>query len=323
MLGRVHTATVSRRTVGVAAMALLAVLALSLAAAGLPSPAVTVGDSGLGEGTGSGVGQGSGDGAGDADSGFERPEWIGPLVAATFAILRVLGLLAVALLVAALVYLTVTRREAVLAVLRGLLARIPSAVAQAAVVALLALALLWLWSDGGFPRSAPIVPFAGEGGGESTGPTTPISPDQTLALLLFLGLAALAVLGLWWWYARPRSGTEDREEAFATEGDDPGNERGEKTAEADDSGSAPTHPVVDAWREMALFAGVSDPRTATPRQVADSAAAAGFDREDVAVLTRLFEDVRYGAVEVSERETERALRALRRIERTHEDGTQT
>jgi hypothetical protein len=267
-------------------VALVAVLALSLAAAGLPSPAVAPGDDGVGEGSGTGVGQGSGDGAGNANGGFERPEWVEALVAVTFAILRVLGLLAVTLLVAALVYLTVTRREAVLAVIRGLLARVPSAVAQAAAVTLLALAVLWLWPGGGFPRSAPIIPFAGESGGESTGPTTTtINPDQALALLLFLGVAALAVLAIWRWYSRPRSEDEDHDDATPSAEDaDQSREGPTPESKAGEPQSTPTHPVVDAWREMALSAGVGDPRTATPRQVAESAAAAGLDREEVAGL---------------------------------------
>ena len=312
--------TVSRRTLWVATVALVAVLALSLAAAGLPSPAVAPGDDGVGEGSGSGVGQGSGDGAGNANGGFERPEWVGALVAVTFAILRVLGLVAVTLLVAALVYLTVTRREAVLAVIRGLLARVPSAVAQAAAVTLLALAVLWLWPGGGFPRSAPIIPFAGEGGGESTGPTTTtINPDQALALLLFLGVAAFAVLAIWRWYSRSRSEDEDHDDATPSAEDaDQSREGPTPESRAGEPQSTPTHPVVNAWREMALYAGVGDPRTATPRQVAESAAAAGLDREEVAVLTRLFEDVRYGALEMSKKETERALRALDRIKRARD-----
>lgn len=322
MLDGVHEPTVSRRTAGPVAVALLAVVALALAAAGLPST-VVLEDGGVGDGTGSGVGEGTGDGAGATDGGFERPEWLAPLIAATFALLRVLGLLAMLLLVALFVYVTVTRHQALLGVLRDLLARLPWAVIQVATLAAIALALLSLWSDGAVPEASPVVPIPGEGGGSASG-STPIAPDPLTMLAAVLGLAAvsaLVVLGL-----RSRFGPDDdpddadADDAALSTGDTARMEQtARRAAEHIESRDASADAVVAAWREMATLLGGSDRRTATPRQFAARAVAAGFDREDVELLTRLFEDVRYGDAELTDEQETRALQAFRRIEAAYAD----
>lgn len=325
MRDRSHEPTVYRRTAGTAAVALIAVLALALAAAALPSPVLIQDDGSVGEGTGGGIGQGTGDGTGAADGGFERPEWLGPLVAVTFALLRVLGTLAMLLLLALLVYVTVTRRDALLSALRELLARIPAAVAQVVALAVFALALLILFPGGGVPESAPIVPFVGEGGGGETSASTPTTPPPTaiLAVLLVLGVGSALVLGVRSW-VRSRSESEsgaDGDEAKDGAGDTadaPGetSRSGDQAPEGIESNATPTDAVMAAWHEMATLVTDGKPRTTTPRQVTAQAIAAGLDPDDVEVLTRLFEDVRYGDVELTEEQKHRALRALDRIEAT-------
>jgi len=52
--------------------------------------------------------------------------------------------------------------------------------------------------------------------------------------------------------------------------------------------------VYRAWWEMTSMLDVADPDTATPGEFADAAVAAGMGEDDVAELTRLFEEVRYG-----------------------------
>jgi hypothetical protein len=52
--------------------------------------------------------------------------------------------------------------------------------------------------------------------------------------------------------------------------------------------------VYRAWWEMTSLLDVADPDTATPGEFADAAVAAGMGEDDVADLTRLFEEVRYG-----------------------------
>ncbi len=305
-----------RRTAGIAAVALVAVVALALAAATLPSP-VPVEDGGsVGDGTGSGVGRGTGDGAGTAVGGFERPAWLAPLIAATFALLRVLGTLAVLLLVALLIYVTVTRRQALLEALRDLLSRVPSAIAQVAVLAAVVLALLVLFSEGSVPRSAPVVPFAGEGGGD-TSSSTSLSPAPITTLAVVVGLAAVSLLALWGVRSRFRTQSTAADPALEEESDVDTTEISQVAGRAADqleSDEATADAVVAAWREMATLVSRDDPRTATPRQVTARAIAAGYDADDVETLTRLFEDVRYGDVALSEAQQRRALRAFRRIE---------
>jgi hypothetical protein len=74
-----------------------------------------------------------------------------------------------------------------------------------------------------------------------------------------------------------------------------------------------TNEVYRAWGEMVGLLAVADPETTTPAEFADAAVAAGMDRDDVTLLTRLFEEVRYGGRDPDVREG-RALDALRRIE---------
>ncbi len=75
--------------------------------------------------------------------------------------------------------------------------------------------------------------------------------------------------------------------------------------------------VYRAWREMAESVDVGNPRTSTPAEFAAAAADAGLDRDRVAELTELFEAVRYGDRPVTEEREQRAVAALREIEREH------
>ena len=64
---------------------------------------------------------------------------------------------------------------------------------------------------------------------------------------------------------------------------------------------------------------VDNPASSTPAEFADAAVAAGMDREDVAELTRLFEAVRYGDEPITPEREDRAVAALRNIERSYGD----
>jgi len=75
--------------------------------------------------------------------------------------------------------------------------------------------------------------------------------------------------------------------------------------------------VYRAWREMAESVDVGNPRTSTPAEFAAAAVDAGLDRGRVAELTELFEAVRYGDRPVTEEREQRAVAALREIEREH------
>ncbi|KAB7515841.1 DUF4129 domain-containing protein [Halosegnis rubeus] len=73
--------------------------------------------------------------------------------------------------------------------------------------------------------------------------------------------------------------------------------------------------IYRAWEEMTAALDIDRPESATPSEFADAAVEAGFDREDVAELTRLFEETRYGEYPVTDDRTDRAERALRSVER--------
>lgn len=83
--------------------------------------------------------------------------------------------------------------------------------------------------------------------------------------------------------------------------------------EADETVS---NAVYRAWREMTSHLDL--PReTSTPGEFAVAATETGMSPEDVEELTRLFEATRYGDQAVTERREQRALTALRRIEREY------
>lgn len=81
----------------------------------------------------------------------------------------------------------------------------------------------------------------------------------------------------------------------------------------------PTNEVYRAWRAMVRHLDVENPDATTAAEFADAAVAAGMDPDDVATLTDLFDDVRYGGYDPAAR-ADRAVAALRRIERAYAAG---
>ena len=78
--------------------------------------------------------------------------------------------------------------------------------------------------------------------------------------------------------------------------------------------------VYRAWWEMTSMLDVADPDTATPGEFADAAVDAGMGPDDVAELTRLFEEVRYGRRDPDSREKV-ALSVFRSIEHAYGERT--
>jgi hypothetical protein len=72
--------------------------------------------------------------------------------------------------------------------------------------------------------------------------------------------------------------------------------------------------VYRAWREMTTHVGVPNPDASTPAEFAEAARRSGMAHEDVATLTALFRDVRYGGEAATEDRERQALAALRAIE---------
>ena len=79
----------------------------------------------------------------------------------------------------------------------------------------------------------------------------------------------------------------------------------------------PGNEVYRAWREMTASLDVESPETTTPREFQRAAVEAGMAREDVSVLTSLFESVRYSGLDPTEETERRAVETLRRIEASY------
>lgn len=89
-----------------------------------------------------------------------------------------------------------------------------------------------------------------------------------------------------------------------------------RAADGIDADEPVSNAIYRAWGEMTTHLDL--PReTSTPGEFATAAVEVGMAREDVDELTRLFEATRYGDEAVTERREQRALAALRRIEREY------
>lgn len=81
----------------------------------------------------------------------------------------------------------------------------------------------------------------------------------------------------------------------------------------------PTEPVSDvgrAWLAMTECLDAERPRTLTPAEWADLAVDEGLEADAVAELTEAFREVRYGAASETSDHSQRARRALRRLDAT-------
>lgn len=77
-----------------------------------------------------------------------------------------------------------------------------------------------------------------------------------------------------------------------------------------------SNAIYHAWQEMTSHLDLQR-ETTTPGEFAVAAVAAGMAHDDVDELTTLFEATRYGNVDASEEREQRAVAALRRIEREY------
>jgi len=166
--------------------------------------------------------------------------------------------------------------------------------------------------------TADVVSSAGGGGGDDRTFTTPTSLILVLLVVATAGIVAAVLL---------RGDGEEGPEAAGNP--DMADEQrqaaiGSAAGEAadrieDDAGLA--NEVYRAWAEMAEPLPVDHPETSTPAEFAAAATDAGIRSDDVEELTTLFEEVRYGTAEATEEREQRAVGALRRIERNYADAT--
>ncbi len=166
-------------------------------------------------------------------------------------------------------------------------------------------------APGGFNGSMFGTP--GEGGEESVD-----TPETSLPPIAIFLVAGLAIVGIVAALVSVRSS----EQAATSEEDE--SDEGPRAAALgraagraadrleEEAGAA--NEVYRAWREMTTLLDVEHPDTSTPGEFARAATRAGLGREDVAELTRLFEDVRYGDTKPSEELEARSIELFRRIE---------
>ncbi len=156
----------------------------------------------------------------------------------------------------------------------------------------------------------------GGGGGERTF-TTPTSIIAILFVVAALGVVAAVFLRDDGEEQQIEPNPEmDEEERQAVIGSAAGEaaDRIENEAELENE-------VYRAWAKMAEPLPVDQPQTSTPADFASAARDAGIEPDDVSELTTLFEEVRYGTSTPTTEREDRAVAALRRIERHYaEDG---
>jgi hypothetical protein len=300
---------VNREQVASGLLALLAVLALGGVAATLDTTAGGAG-TGTGEGEGTGVGSDSSFSPGAVEPidrpTVDLPDWLGPVAILVVLLLTLYGCY------------ELYREYGLRQVLKG-----------AAAVTVAVLTLYALLSALGTTNRSGGGGFLGQddqlypsGGGVDAAETVTRSVDPPTALLVVLGLALIGAVAV----IVRASGDEEiaLETAAATE-EPP---ETDVSAVADAAGRAADRIEADAdlenavfraWHEMTAGLPVDSPDTSTPAEFADAAIAAGMARTDVAELTRLFEEVRYGDRPATDQRAADATAALRRIERAYGD----
>ena len=162
-----------------------------------------------------------------------------------------------------------------------------------------------------------IASSAGGGGGDDRTFTAPTSLIAILLLVASVGIVAAVLLR--------RDGEEAAEVSTEPAFDDEqrraaiGSAAGDAADRIEDDAGL-ENEVYRAWAEMADPLPVDHPETSTPAEFADAAVDAGIDPDDVRELTGLFEEVRYSTAEATPEREQRAVEALRRIERQYADA---
>ncbi len=166
-----------------------------------------------------------------------------------------------------------------------------------------------------------------EGGGLMGGQTTVAPPTLTTKLLLLLvvgtlvAVAALVLTGNHDQRDERVTGDEEDEEPEPEPATDVGaiGAAAGRAADRIEGSDEFENEVYRAWAAMTDHLAVDRPASSTPAEFATAATAAGMDPDDVARLTELFEDVRYGGEEPTADREEAAVETLRRIESTYAD----
>ena len=178
--------------------------------------------------------------------------------------------------------------------------------------------------ENGFLNLADIGRPSREGGGLMGGESTVAPPSLSTKLLLLVAVVTLVAVA-----ALVLTGNHDQTEHEAG-GDEEAESEPEPVTDVRAVGAAAgraadriedtdefENEVYRAWAAMTDHLAVDRPESSTPAEFATAATAAGMDAADVARLTDLFEEVRYGGAEPTPEREETAVETLRRIEATY------
>jgi hypothetical protein len=179
------------------------------------------------------------------------------------------------------------------------------------------------------PRSGGAVPEMSATNGSAgfeEGAGTAFSWSAESIALVAVAAATVAVVALFVWrpgavrstLGLPASGDEADGTDLGTVGRVAGDAA--DRVETAETPRAADNAIYRAWSEMVALLDAPGPQSGTPRQFEAAAVESGMSAEDVRVLTRTFEEVRYGDASLSEERRERATAALRRIERAYGDA---
>lgn len=319
-----------RRTLRAAAIALLVVLAVGIAAATLNST-LEGGDSlGPGGGGGSSSGEGGGGGEGQANrSGNFSGTGAGAAIDLCLPWFKTqafqLAYLGLWLTIGGIVFWRLSSRPLAAALFLGV------TVQMAAIYAILSglcgrdIQEVATGNASELPSepAGQVSDQLGQSGGEA-GALISSNPILTAIILLVAAGLLVALVVLYSDEARDLLGVKPpatEEQRFDEEYDAQalrmlGQTAGEAADRLDESGDV-DNEVYRAWREMTDHLEVDRPESSTPGEFATAAVAAGMDRQDVSELTDVFEEVRYGGLPPTSEAEERALAALRGIERSY------
>lgn len=154
----------------------------------------------------------------------------------------------------------------------------------------------------------------GENGDSGTAPTAPLS---ALLALLVAGLVGAAMF--YWRAASQPDESETEEDETPHEAVKQAADRAVDRIEQDSLENG----VYQAWYEMTAALSVEHPETRTPEEFKQAAIAEGFARKDVAKLTELFREVRYGNRPITEEREQEAMETLRRIATYRENADES
>lgn len=185
--------------------------------------------------------------------------------------------------------------------------------------------LLYLLSQSGGTDGQPQGPPptgtpspTGQGGfGEGTSDPLALPFEDIAILVLVAGvLGALTLLAWRSETVQSALGLDSETPALDDDLETVGRIAGD-TADRVEAARTPTaadNAIYRAWSDMVALLDDADPTAATPRKFESAAVEAGMDPDDVAIVTRTFEEVRYGEEPLTEERRTRAVAAFRRIE---------